>query len=242
MAVLKHNKLYLIKVFLLSLCALGVILFGSFVIYGSTPIFSLFSPRVREPKLSEFRTVTVEVESPSTKIDNVLGYSDNELSEMAVKKICPEILTAFEGEVIGCGRFGKPYSFFSNPLNLSVIIEVWKVDEEFSFSLMFERSCLYADKKFGEQIPSYKQRYDKTIREGWSEKDAIRCGRLEPKGGPKAYRESYSKRINAHEQLQSRLEDIADELIDRMIPKADIATRIEEEMLTSRKDSDKQPL
>ncbi|MEZ0261097.1 MAG: hypothetical protein ACAH80_08810 [Alphaproteobacteria bacterium] len=194
-----------------------------------------YATKEPEQKFIEFQTVTIEVEFPSSKLKNIFGYSPDKLSDLAVEKICPKIIDEFEEEVIGCGRYNKPYTFSSNPMNLALVIEVWQHGDKFHLTPMVERSCYVQAKSMAKHSDYFRQKYDAQMQAGWPENHAIKCVRIPPPDrGPAGYQKALQNRVQDEQQMMERLDDIADEVISKMEPQADIAAKFESEVKNSR--------
>ena len=82
------------------------------------------SPRVSYKILSkDFATFTVEVVYKDLALKNKFRENEDTLSDYALKKVSAAVESKF-GNNIHFSRFGKPYSFKSNPLNLAITFQI----------------------------------------------------------------------------------------------------------------------
>jgi hypothetical protein len=98
--------------------------------------------------LKDFRTVSVEVIFPSPDLKDVIGYNEEQLSNIAEERFCSQFAVSFTSSGITCGVNRRPYSFQENPLNLIISFEVYKYANkpqiEFSINPVILRSYYFA--------------------------------------------------------------------------------------------------
>lgn len=86
----------------------------SFPMYSSWPASGIY--------LSNFRTFTVQVETEKgLPLRDIVGHDADELSDLVLKKLSARVNEKWKSEKILSSRFGAPYSFKTNPMNVAIV-------------------------------------------------------------------------------------------------------------------------
>lgn len=205
------------------------IFFASWLFFHGMLMFPASAGGLPEYKfaLKTFRPFTVEVSFEQDALDSVLGYDENELSDVVLKEISSRAEKSF-GKAVSFSRYGKPYSFQTNPLNLAITFNIIKYTydpKKFNILVTFERTRFFSLLETSNYSAKQKEKYLELLNS--STQDFVKpTYSTYLSQGPKGH----ATHFTSEGELFTRIGFLSDIIVADMKPDDEIAAKAEEDL------------